>query len=100
MLAYMYILSLLHEKQVHGGIGQKDECAREYGQARNVGPQLKDVKAKGAEYGGAGHFDVETESRESIRGAKCHVDGSLLVVDQGEIFNFINNQSFEAVVED
>ena len=44
---------------------------------------MKDLEAEGAEYRRSWYFDIE----------------AIFVVDQGEVFDFVDNETLEAVVE-
>ena len=69
---------------MHRSVGNHNKTAREDGKANNVFPQRTIVKAESAQYRGAWNFDVE----------------AVLMIDQGEIFHFVDNETFKAVMED
>lgn len=69
---------------MHRNVSNHNERGRKDGQPHNIIPQSAVVEAESTENGCARNFDVET----------------VLVVDQGKIFDFVDNEAFEAVVED
>ncbi len=69
---------------MHRKVSNHNKRGRKDGQPDNIVPQSTVVEAESAEDGCAWDFDVET----------------VLVVDQGEVFDFIDDEAFEAVVED
>lgn len=69
---------------MHRQVCQDNEASGEDGKANDIAPQSKDVEAKGAEDRRARDFDVE----------------AVLVIDQGQILDFVDDQGFKAVVED
>ncbi len=69
---------------MHRDISNYNERGRKNAEADNVIPQSTIVEAKGTEDGCAGDFDVQ----------------AVFVVDQGEVFDFVDDETFEAVVED
>ena len=69
---------------MHSQIRQDDERTTENGQADDILPQTLNVEAKGAEDGRARDFDIK----------------SVFVVDKTDIFDFIDDETFEGIVED
>ncbi len=69
---------------MHRKVSNHNKRGREDGQAYNIVPQRTVVEAESTEDGCAWDFDVET----------------VLFVDQGEVFDFVDDEAFEAVVED
>lgn len=80
---YTMPLSLLHKQQVHSKICKNDKGATEYGESNTVLPQGLRIETKRAENSGARNLDIK----------------AILVVDEGEIFDFVDNKAFEGVVE-
>ena len=60
---------------MHSRVRYHDKCRREDGETNDIPPQSQDLKAKSAEDGCSGDFDVET----------------IFMVDQGEKSHFIND---------
>lgn len=77
------ISSLLYQQDMHRSVRNDDESARKDGEANDIGPEGERVEAKGREDGGSGDFNVE----------------AIFVVDEGEVFDFVDNEAFEAVME-
>ncbi len=69
---------------MHRNVSNHDERGRKNGQSHNIIPQSTIVEAESAEDGCAWYLDVET----------------VFMVDQGEVFDFIDDEAFEAVMED
>lgn len=69
---------------MHRDISNYNESCRENGKTNNVIPQSAIIESECAENRCAGDFDVE----------------AVFVIDQGEVFDFIDNEAFEPVVED
>lgn len=69
---------------MHRRIRQHDKRATKHREADTILPQGSGVETKRAENRGAGDFDVE----------------AVFVVDEGEIFDFVDDEAFEGVVED
>lgn len=77
------ISSPLYQQNMHRSVRNDDESAGKDGEANYIGPEGKGVEAKGREDGGSRDFNVE----------------AVFVVDEGEVFDFVDNQAFEAVME-
>lgn len=77
------ISSLLYQQDMHRSVRNDDERAGKDGEANDISPDGKRVEAKGREDGGSGNFNVKT----------------VFMVDEGEVFDFVDNKGFEAVVE-
>ena len=69
---------------MHSDVRNDDERAGHDAQRNDIGPQRHGVETERAENGGAGHFDVE----------------AVFVVDEGQVADFVDDEGFEAVVED
>lgn len=69
---------------MHSDICNYDESPRENGEPNDILPQSQVVESKSTQDRCTGHFNVET----------------VLVIDQSKECDFVDNQSFEAVVED
>ncbi len=69
---------------MHSNIRNHNESPRHNPQRNDILPQRQRVEAKSAEDGGARDFDVE----------------AVFVVDQGKVADFVDDEAFEAVVED
>ena len=69
---------------MHRKISQEDKSPAVHTQPYAILPQSLYVEAKGAEDGGSGDFNVKT----------------VFVVDEGEVFDFVDDEAFEGVVED
>ena len=65
-------------------IREDDERTTEYGKTDTVAPERQHVKAKGRQDGRAGNLNVD----------------AVLVVDEREIAHLVDDEAFEAVVED
>jgi hypothetical protein len=61
-----------------------EERTRHDSQTRNIPPQRQDIKAETAQDRTAGHFDIE----------------AVLLVDERQVAHFVDDQAFEAEVED
>lgn len=61
-----------------------EERTRHDSQTRNIMPQSQHIKAETAQDRTAGDFDVE----------------AVLLVDEGQVAHFVDDQAFEAEVED
>lgn len=68
---------------MHRSVSNNDESAGKDGKAYDIGPEGERVEAKGREDGGSGDFNVE----------------AVFMVDEGEVFDFVDNEGFKAVVE-
>ena len=68
---------------MHRSVRNDDEGAGKDGEANDVSPDGERVEAKGREDGGSGDFNVKT----------------VFMVNEGEVFDFVDNKGFEAVVE-
>ena len=77
-------LPLLHKQQMHGQIRKQHKRSRKHPQPNAICPQRLRIEAEGAQDSGAGDFDIET----------------VFVVDEGEVFDFVDDEAFEGVVED
>lgn len=69
---------------MHGEIGKDDKRASKHSQTNAVLPQSCGVEAERAEDSRARDFNVE----------------AVFVVDEGEVFDFVDDEAFEGVVED
>ena len=69
---------------MHGDIGDHDERPGEDTQTNDIFPQSQIVESKSAQDGCAGHFNVQ----------------AVFVIDESEEGNFVDDKTFEAVVED
>lgn len=69
---------------MNSSIAHDRENAANYSEADDVAPEREDVEAETAQNRRAGDFDVQ----------------AILLVDQGEVADFVDDQAFEAVVED
>ena len=69
---------------MHSQIGDQDESPGEDAETDDIFPQRQVVEAESTQDGRAGDFDVET----------------VLVIDEGEEGDFVDDETFEAVVED
>ena len=76
-------LSLFDKQEMHGAICNDDEGAREDGKPDHILPHSQIVKSKCAQYGGARYLDIE----------------AVFMVDQSQVGGFIDDESFEAIVE-
>ena len=74
---------LFDQQQVHSGIRNDNESSRENSEADHIRPQSTVIEAERAEDRGAGYFDIQT----------------IFVIDEGKVFDLVDNQSFESVVE-
>lgn len=74
---------LLNQQHMHSRVCNHYECSREDGKSNHIRPQAAIVEAKCAENRGTGDFYIEP----------------ILVVNQGEIFHLVDNESFETIVE-
>ena len=77
-------LPSFHKQDVHGSVAHDEEDAAVDGEADGVVPQREHIEAKRAQNRRAGHFDVE----------------AVFLVDEGEVADFVDDETFEAVVED
>ena len=69
---------------MHSDVCNHDECSRENGEPNDIFPQSQVVESKSTQDRCAGYFDVET----------------VFVIDQSKECDFVDNESFKAVVED
>ena len=69
---------------MHARVRKHDEDGAKDGEANGVAPESHDIETETAQDGGAGHLDVET----------------VLVVDERQVLDFVDDEAFEAVVED
>ena len=69
---------------MYGDISQHQKNAAEDGQSNSIRPQCEVVEAERAENGGAGDVDVEP----------------VFVIREAQIPDFVDDQAFEAEVED
>ena len=69
---------------MHSDIGDHNEGPRENGETNDIFPQSQVVKSKSTQNRCAGHFNVET----------------ILVIDESKECDFVDDESFETVVED
>ena len=69
---------------MHGGIRKNNEYTAKDGQADAVTPKSHNIETEGAEDGGTRNFDIQ----------------AVFVVHETEIFDFIDNETFEGIVED
>jgi len=69
---------------MHSRICQHHKRARKHTQPNTILPQRLRVETKRAEDSGARDFNVE----------------AVFVVDEGEVFDFVDDEAFEGVVED
>lgn len=69
---------------MHSRVSNHNESTREDGKPNDIVPQAAVVESESAEDGGAWNFNVE----------------AIFVVDQGEVFDFVDDEAFEPVVED
>lgn len=68
---------------MHSRIRQNDERTAIHSQPNTISPERLHIEAKAAQDGGARHFDIE----------------AVFVVDEREVFDFVNDEAFESVVE-
>ena len=69
---------------MHSDIGDHNESPRENGETNDIFPQSQVVESKSTQNRCAGHFNVET----------------VLVIDESKECDFVDDESFETVVED
>ena len=69
---------------MHRRVGNHDEGCRKDAETDNVFPQSAVVEAKSTQYRRTWHLDIKT----------------ILMIDQGEISDFVDNKTFEAIVKD
>jgi ketosteroid isomerase-like protein len=69
---------------MHSSVSNHNESTRADGEPNDVWPQATVVESKSAEDGGAWYFDVE----------------AVLMINQGEVLDFVDDEAFEAVMED
>lgn len=69
---------------MHGNIGKHNEGTTEDGETDCVAPESQHVEPERRQDGRAGDLDVDP----------------VLVIYEAEVFDFVHNQAFEAVVED
>lgn len=69
---------------MHACIGKDDEDTAENGQSNGIMPQRKNVETKAAENGRAWHLNIK----------------AVLVVNKREVLDLVDDETFEAVVED
>ena len=69
---------------MHCSIRNDYESARKDAETDNILPQSQVIKAKCAENGSTGYFDIET----------------VFMIDQCQISSFVDDQGFEAIMED
>ena len=77
-------LTFLHKQDMHRRVRDDDERCCEDTKSDDVRPQSTVVESKCAQDRGPRDFDIET----------------VFVVDEGQILDFVDDQSFKAVVED
>ena len=77
-------LPSLYEQEMHCHISQHQEYTAEDCKTDGVTPERQNVEAEGAENCGTRYFNVKT----------------ILVVNERKIAHFVNNQTFETVMED
>lgn len=68
---------------MHRCVRNDDESAGKDGEANDISPDGERVEAKGREDGGSGDFYVKT----------------VFMVDESEVFDFVHNEGFKAVVK-
>jgi hypothetical protein len=83
-IQYPSVLPLLHQQKMHCSVRNYYKSARKHGETDNIFPQSQVIKAKCAENGGTGYFNVE----------------AVFMIDQSQISGFIDDQGFEAIMED
>jgi hypothetical protein len=76
--------SLLDQQEVHGHVCNNDKSSAEYCQANHIFPHSEVVKSEGRQDRGTWYLDVET----------------VTVIFEAQTSDFINNQSFVAIVKD
>jgi hypothetical protein len=69
---------------MHRSVCNDDKGPRNHSEANNIVPISKSVETECTQDRGSGNFNVQ----------------AILVVDQGEEGDFVNNKSFEAIMED
>ena len=69
---------------MHGTICYDDEGPREYGKANDVCPQCQVVETEDAKDRSSGYFDVE----------------AIFMINQCQVFDFVDDECFEAVMKD
>lgn len=68
---------------MHRSVRNNNEGASKDSEANDISPDGERVEAKGREDGGSGDFNVKT----------------VFMVNEGEVFDFVDNKGFEAIVE-
>lgn len=69
---------------MNGHVAQHEEHSAEDAQSNHILPHCQYLEAEAGKNGGAGHFNVET----------------VLLIHQGKVAHFIDDEAFEAEVED
>ena len=69
---------------MHGTVCNENERSRDYSKSNHVVPIGQGVETKSAQDRGTRHLDVQT----------------ILVINQGKVGHFIDNQGFKSIVED
>ena len=77
-------LSLLDKQEVHRSVCNDDKGPRNHSEANHIVPESKRVEAECAQDRGSGDFDVQ----------------AILVVNQSQEGDLVDNQGFEAIMED
>jgi hypothetical protein len=68
---------------MHSKISEHNEGAAEHGESNAIRPQSLRVEAEGAKDGRTRDLDIET----------------VFVVDEGKVFDFVDDEAFEGVVK-
>jgi len=76
-------LPLLYKQKVHREVGEDHKHARKYTQPNHISPQRHHIKPKRAQDGRPRHLDIN----------------AVLVVHERQVLDFVDNKSFESVVE-
>lgn len=75
---------LLNQEKVYRHVPKDQENSAENAQTQSIVPQSQDIETETRQDSGAGDFDVE----------------AVLLVDEGKVADFVDDETFETVVVD